>query len=186
MPGLTVIFISWSKYFITAFSGPCGSYECLSKCPERWDGKRMDFVGWDGIVLQLRHGKIYSPISGPDFFGRTVCVYSVWDEECVILTAQESEWPKGLMNVDMQSISLDIVIYNDTAMYLFGQHELMTQCAKYGIPTAVPQTNFGNGSEKAEMKNFLISLCFILLSPCFVLFSRIWSIGHGSLILTIS
>ena len=92
-----------------------------------------------------------------------MCIGSEMRSALFLLIAQGSEWPEGLMSVDMQSISLDIVIYNDTAMYLFGQHELMTQCAKYGIPTAVPQTNFGNGSAKAEMKSFLVSICFILL-----------------------
>ena len=160
---------------MTAFSTLCGSYECLCNCPERWEGKRLDFVGWDGIVFQLRHGKIYSPISGPDFFGRTVCVYSVWDEECVILTDQESEWPKGLMNVDMQSISLDIVIYNDTAgQCIFSDNMKQwhsVQNAEYR--RRCHRQTLGMDLQKLRWKAFSFLFFFILLLPCFVFFPDI-------------
>ena len=113
MPGLTVIFISWSKYFITAFSCLCGSYECLSKCPERWDGKRS--VGM-GLFCNWDMAKYILPSLGLILLAELVmCIGSEMRSALFLLIAQGSEWPEGLMSVDMQSISLDIVIYNDTA-----------------------------------------------------------------------
>ena len=44
-----------------------------------------------------------------------MCIGSEMRSALFLLIAQGSEWPEGLMSVDMQSISLDTVIYNDTA-----------------------------------------------------------------------